>query len=390
MANDSRMLETKSVGIVDEDREENELMLELSIGGIFAKSKKTIRNVSESREKDKQEEGDLNVHSKREIQAIRRRELRRKREEKPKKSVGFGSCGSVSGPLLENNEWLEKQILGQNDENFENEPTRKKGRIRNSPENVTSIPAAPITNGFLHPNVMPICGGGEVVPRMEDDLNTKNSVFRATACWSFKPYQGNTNLKPIEDETDGGGRRYSNVNSNGSAGYASSAVSDSQCSSRQGGGTDESRSNSSNSQVDHQPESTSAASEPFDPSGSDQPIGSSKPTGPAVNPNDRFRPPESGVPNPINPTPKLETSSSQNQQQASILARMPCVSTTGNGPNGKTVSGFLYRYTKNEVSIVCVCHGQSFSPAGFVEHAGGVGITHPLKHITILPTAFAS
>ncbi|KAL9995661.1 putative Ninja family, Jas TPL-binding domain-containing protein [Helianthus debilis subsp. tardiflorus] len=66
---------------------------------------------------------------------------------------------------------------------------------------------------------------------------------------------------------------------------------------------------------------------------------------------------------------------------------MPCVSTTGNGPNGRTVSGFLYRYTKNEVSIVCVCHGESFTPARFVEHAGGVDISHPLKHITIFPIA---
>ncbi|KAL6500000.1 hypothetical protein OROGR_027910 [Orobanche gracilis] len=68
--------------------------------------------------------------------------------------------------------------------------------------------------------------------------------------------------------------------------------------------------------------------------------------------------------------------------------KMPCVSTTGNGPNGRTVRGFLYKYTKTEVSIVCVCHGSSFSPAGFVEHAGGVDISHPLKHITIVRSAF--
>lgn len=70
------------------------------------------------------------------------------------------------------------------------------------------------------------------------------------------------------------------------------------------------------------------------------------------------------------------------------LPQMPCVSATGNGPNGKTINGFLYRYTKSEVTIVCVCHGTSFSPAGFVEHAGGVDIAHPLKHITVVPSAF--
>lgn len=70
---------------------------------------------------------------------------------------------------------------------------------------------------------------------------------------------------------------------------------------------------------------------------------------------------------------------------AACLPRMPCVSATGNGPNGRTVTGFLYRYNKTEVSIMCVCHGSSFSPAGFVEHAGGVDIAHPLRHITVVP-----
>lgn len=74
---------------------------------------------------------------------------------------------------------------------------------------------------------------------------------------------------------------------------------------------------------------------------------------------------------------------------APSLEQMPCVSTTGNGPNGKTITGFLYRYTKAEISIVCVCHGSSFSPAGFVEHAGGVDVSHPLRHITVIPSAFA-
>ncbi|GFP93493.1 ninja-family protein afp3 [Phtheirospermum japonicum] len=66
---------------------------------------------------------------------------------------------------------------------------------------------------------------------------------------------------------------------------------------------------------------------------------------------------------------------------------MPCVSTTGNGPNGKTVTGFLCKYTKNEVSIMCVCHRSVFSPAEFVEHAGGVDIMNPLRHITIVNAA---
>ncbi|XP_047158569.1 ninja-family protein 5-like [Vigna umbellata] len=69
----------------------------------------------------------------------------------------------------------------------------------------------------------------------------------------------------------------------------------------------------------------------------------------------------------------------------SLLPQMPYVSTKGN--NGKTVHGFLYRYNKSEVSIVCVCHGSTFSPAEFVQHAGGTDITHPLRHITVIPSA---
>lgn len=79
--------------------------------------------------------------------------------------------------------------------------------------------------------------------------------------------------------------------------------------------------------------------------------------------------------------------SSSQRPKPFLPPRMPCVSTTGNGPNGKTVMGFLYTYTKAEVSIVCVCHGTSFSPAQFVEHAGGAA-THPLRHITMVPFPF--
>ncbi|XP_044502772.1 uncharacterized protein LOC123223598 isoform X2 [Mangifera indica] len=79
----------------------------------------------------------------------------------------------------------------------------------------------------------------------------------------------------------------------------------------------------------------------------------------------------------------------QIQNQTTIsLPQMPCVSTTGNGPDGKTINGFLYRYSKLEVSIICVCHGTSFSPAEFVQHAGGRDVSNPLKHITVIPSAF--
>ncbi|KAL3850423.1 hypothetical protein ACJIZ3_012305 [Penstemon smallii] len=80
----------------------------------------------------------------------------------------------------------------------------------------------------------------------------------------------------------------------------------------------------------------------------------------------------------------IGTPQNKNYNEPSVSG-MPCVWTTGDGPNGRTITGFLYKYDKYEVSIMCVCHGSSFSPAGFVEHAGGVDVSHPLKHITVVP-----
>ncbi|KAJ4886050.1 nuclear transport factor 2 (NTF2) family protein / RNA recognition motif (RRM)-containing protein [Raphanus sativus] len=82
--------------------------------------------------------------------------------------------------------------------------------------------------------------------------------------------------------------------------------------------------------------------------------------------------------------------SNGNKVNGSMLpfAQMPCVTSTGNGPEGKTVNGFLYRYSNSEVTIICVCHGTSFSPAEFIIHAGGTHVSHPLRHITVVPTKF--
>ncbi|CAM8965092.1 unnamed protein product [Rhodiola kirilowii] len=66
---------------------------------------------------------------------------------------------------------------------------------------------------------------------------------------------------------------------------------------------------------------------------------------------------------------------------------MPCVSTQGDGPDGKRIEGLLYRYNKSEeVRIVCVCHGKFMSPAEFVKHAGGTDFEQPLKHIVVTPS----
>nr|KYP64752.1 UPF0737 protein AFP3 [Cajanus cajan] len=70
-----------------------------------------------------------------------------------------------------------------------------------------------------------------------------------------------------------------------------------------------------------------------------------------------------------------------------LLEDMPSVSTKGEGPNGKRIEGFLYRYGKGEeVRIVCVCHGSFLTPSEFVKHAGGGDVANPLKHIVVSPT----
>ncbi|XP_019462267.1 PREDICTED: ninja-family protein AFP1-like isoform X3 [Lupinus angustifolius] len=67
---------------------------------------------------------------------------------------------------------------------------------------------------------------------------------------------------------------------------------------------------------------------------------------------------------------------------------MPCVFTKGNGPNGRRVEGILYKYGKGEeVTIMCVCHGKFLSPSEFVKHAGGGDVANPHRHIVINPSA---
>lgn len=71
-----------------------------------------------------------------------------------------------------------------------------------------------------------------------------------------------------------------------------------------------------------------------------------------------------------------------------ILRQMPTVTTTGDGPNGRRIEGFLYKYRSGQVCIVCVCHGSFLTPAEFVMHAGGKEVANPMKHITVHPISF--
>lgn len=51
------------------------------------------------------------------------------------------------------------------------------------------------------------------------------------------------------------------------------------------------------------------------------------------------------------------------------LPNLPWVSTSGPGPNGRTISGVTYRFSSNQIKIVCACHGLHMSPEDFIQHA---------------------
>lgn len=69
-----------------------------------------------------------------------------------------------------------------------------------------------------------------------------------------------------------------------------------------------------------------------------------------------------------------------------VMTKMPSVSCIGDGPNGRRIEGFLYKYTKSQVSIVCVCHGSFLTPAEFVRHAGGKDVENPMRRINVMLT----
>ncbi|KAA8550586.1 hypothetical protein F0562_002270 [Nyssa sinensis] len=289
------------------------------------------------------------------------------------------------------------------------------------------IQYVPYTNGFAYPYVMPCWA--PTAGNFGNEKNEKN-VFQPVARRSFRPYLGNqssgqnmsTGCDSEHNSSKDGGN--GNAASNGSPVCSSSAVSDYVSKSQQGGSSSDTGSHSCYSQPEqHQLNGLGAGNQQglSEHSASSNRIESTQSLVKATNttqnlvssnitqsgatqPNEKprsetqpgqvYKP----IPTSESPTPsplkgdsgdmgKPPNPQTQNHDKLT-LQQMPCVSTTGNGPHGKTISGFLYRYTKTEVSIICVCHGSSFSPAEFVEHAGGEDILHPLRHITVTPPAF--
>ncbi|XP_065849950.1 ninja-family protein Os03g0419100-like [Euphorbia lathyris] len=64
-----------------------------------------------------------------------------------------------------------------------------------------------------------------------------------------------------------------------------------------------------------------------------------------------------------------------------VLMKMPIVKSKV----GRQVEGFLYKYKRGEVSMVCSCHGYLLNPTEFLKHAGATDLSNPLKHISVMP-----
>ncbi|XP_030454718.1 ninja-family protein 5-like [Syzygium oleosum] len=314
---------------------------------------------------------------KRAMQAMGRFEAMRKREEKrQRKGAGGGGGADDAG--------------GRSDP--AGEPARKKAKE----EGANVEPGAEGAAGTAHPACPPYL----VVPVQFPYGPFVNGY--GFPYWVQGPGKddGAWGLGQNVSEQSSSGKK--SASSNGSQVCSSSGVSDCQgCSGRQGGTSCDAKNQSTASSrkrrlpernsPHHQSKSAELTDEPKnlldEKADSTSPTRSTDPSkpkedtgletqGPPRNPyrecaDQRSASPNGGAGKP--PRPSLP------------LLRMPRVSTTGNGLNGKTVNGFLHKYTKAEISIVCTCHGFTFSPAEFVEHAGGTNVLHPLRHITMLP-----
>ncbi|XP_042490817.1 zinc finger CCCH domain-containing protein 18-like [Macadamia integrifolia] len=452
--------------------EENdiELSLGLSLGGCFRKSEKSLgiqqKSLSSSgvdekssgeieadlrssmypisgavfgEKKEVEIEGEvLDPQRKREIQALRRQEARKKREEKQQKKGRVRDRESIENETSRSEQICKLVKVSDGDDQQDvNQPSEQSQSPNPSSAFAPVVPMQysfpqyiPFTNGFPIPYAVPYWSAPPPPPSAS--IGDEKNVFQLVACRAFRPFQeqnsnanqnrsGSYDSEQNGSKCDGVKQLQSSLCSSGSLGSGSSGVSDYQSTSHQGGCSRDMRSHSSRSEseqpqlhtmvVNNAQEQTehSASSQPTEPTqGIEEPEQKAEKMG-SLSPSSQTNPGRSeGKPitttdnlPPRSPTrppqPPRETKGEANKPpkppqpqhpKTQSLPHMPCVSTTGNGPNGKTITGFLYRYSKTEVSIMCVCHGSLFTPAEFVKHAGGTDVSHPLKHIVVVPSTF--
>lgn len=367
----------KSVVLPDENNNDVDVDLALSIGGVFRTlpEKSTASGSSFTLWTSDGDEEDSGVTDAKNRGQIRRRETKRKRDEEDERN-----------PPLKR----EKKLQGVGYE-------CRNGSAELMPYPYSSLQYVPFMNGFVFPCVVPYWAaaghGGE------------RTVHQPVACRSFRPFE--TDRRGSDGFSNG--RKNRKTGSSGSSPVCSSSVISENyqsSSSHEGGGSSYTRNNSCNSSSDqHQMRCPNPKPNTNDSMNHDKPkpcsenrtqceeksgeshVHKKEPITASSNKSvfNSQRSPSMSIKNMKMENEELPKPQILSQNVPS-LQQMPYVSTTGVGPNGKTITGFLYRYSNLEVSILCVCHGESFSPAEFVKHAGGEEISHPLRHITVLPT----
>ncbi|KAI4354292.1 hypothetical protein L6164_003168 [Bauhinia variegata] len=361
----------------------------------------------------------MDPQKKREIHALRRQEAKRKREQKRGTSRGGrnGECTRESEP--EEQRVSKKEKTGQNGGS---ECLNTKKNVNLDFNNTTAVLTAsfPVAQAQQRPpyapvQYMPFNNGYVAYPCMLPcwttgvDKNVGAQPHIVVARRGFRPFQAEPGrVNPgsgceLEQngERDENGDRKAKSNASSSC---SSVVSDRQSTFHEGRGSSDNNSNSAQSPAEatqlNSSKENNTIIQPEQPYSSEKPNHILKQVA-VTQPKEEATVESKAVPIDHSHMPNENSSNGQVKEaktdmgkppkplsQTSSLPQMPYVSTTGDGPNGKTINGFLYRYTKSEVSIVCVCHGSTFSPAEFVQHAGGTDVSHPLRHITVIPSAF--
>ncbi|XP_065876271.1 uncharacterized protein [Euphorbia lathyris] len=395
----------KNTGFCALKEEEIELDLGLSVGGSYSRQNAVGLNSDKSIDPDSVRSSisssfDANEEkdqmTKREIHALRRQEAKKKREEKQLKR-GFSKSNFNKVNDFQSEERECKKIKKEGNGSEINDMNHKIGTCYATscnPSPAVQYGMPPPENGFLYPcaNVMPCWfAGGAAATEEKHMVQVLPVVGYGFVPLDLDHSSGNGYGSEENCSGDRGNRK---SGSNGSTNCTSSTGSDHRSSCNEGGGSNSSytRSHSSPS-VPQQPQLNASKPNNATKSHSDHTAISNLSESASASVNE----PTTTTTSNSTPTEIKAKSGNENkppkplsQQQTTPppLPYMPCVSTTGNGPNGKTINGFLYRYTKNEVSIICVCHGSSFSPAEFVQHAGGTDVLNPLRHITVIPSAF--
>ncbi|KAK4440496.1 Ninja-family protein AFP3 [Sesamum alatum] len=421
------------------------LSLELSIGGSYGKSGNNPETIATDPcgEDDKGENGVprsdfscagadngcefADLQKRREIQAIRRQEARKKREEKLKKSRGLNGVDDklileaqqfqarVKDREARERDGFSEDSGGEKDRNGrkkvgvqdlnislftenKNPGTDCTGRGKETQCLLSQVQFLPVRNGFAYSCVVP--------SDVAEGKKNEGKVFLPVACRSSAGHW-NGNSSMTCDSGDGPGnlaalfneplKRTSSAGSHQSTSQKGGSCSDSG-SYASSLSTHQNKCTSRNDNVEfleaNESSSRTETGQGFGKVVLDESCKSTEKLEADAHPNQTNNT-SSTSENPTSPPPKEPTGLSDkppkppqhHKHDVAFAPHMHRVSTTGNGPNGTTVTGFLYRYTKTEVSIMCLCHGSSFSPAEFVEHAGGVDVSNPLRHITVVPSA---